>query len=203
VSRRSGEVLVGGLDAAVPAGARVLVTGPEEAQLALFRATAGLWESGQGRIVRPPAERVHFVPERPYLPPGTLREALLRTGRESEITDAELFAVLQALELDAAVARLGGLDVELEWDDVLSLAEQQLCAVARVRLAAPTHALLQSPSPTLGPEALGRALRVLSEASIACVVFGGDEGVLAYDALLEIAPGGAWKLASRQRQGAA
>jgi putative ATP-binding cassette transporter len=136
-----------------------------------------------------------FLPERPYLPPGTLREALLRTGREGEVAEVEVAAVLRALGLDAAVERAEGLDVERDWNDVLSLTEQQLFAVARVRLAAPTHALLQSPRTTLGPEALGRALRLLAEAKIACVVFGGDEEAAAYDAVLEIGDGGAWKLA--------
>jgi putative ATP-binding cassette transporter len=202
VSRRSGEVLVGGLDAAVPAKARVLVTGAEDARFALFRATAGLWEGGRGRIVRPPRERIRFLPERPYLPPGTLREALLATG-SGGLADAELAAVLRALRLDAVVARAGGLDVERDWDDLLSLAEQQLFSVARVRLASPTHAVLQSPGTTLRPDALGTALRVLSEASITCLVFGSEADSLAYDAVLELAPGGAWTFSPPQREGSA
>jgi putative ATP-binding cassette transporter len=193
VSRRSGEVLVSALDVTVPAGARVLVTGPEEAQLALFRATAGLWEGGKGRIVRPPAARIMFLPERPYLPPGTLREVLLRTGRESQVADADVAAVLRALELDAVVARVGGLDVERDWDDVLSLSEQQLFAAARILLAKSPFAVLQNLRTTLAPEQVERVLALCSAASIAVLAF----GTLAllpetWDAVLELRARGDW-----------
>src|SRR5688572_10539938 len=100
-SASNGEVLVERLDAAVQAGNGVFVTGPEQARVALFRATAGLWEAGEGRIVRPPAGRILFLPERPYLPPGTLREALLRTGREAEIGDEDMIPVLGALDIES------------------------------------------------------------------------------------------------------
>ena len=193
VSRRGGAVLVSGLEAAVPAGARVLVTGPEEAQFALFRATAGLWEGGKGRIVRPPAAHIMFLPERPYLPPGTLREVLLRTGRESQVADADVAAVLHALELDAVVARVGGLDVERDWDDVLSLSEQQLFAAARILLARSPFAVLQDLRTTLAPEQVERVLALCSAASIAVLAFG-TPALLpeAWDAVLELRARGDW-----------
>jgi putative ATP-binding cassette transporter len=193
-SRRDGAILVDRLRVAVPRGSRVLVTGPEEAQVALFRATAGLWDAGEGRIVRPPVDRIMFLPERPYLPPGTLREVLLRTGREREAPDEEIVAVLRALDLEPVLARVGGLDVERDWDDVLSLGEQQLLAVARVRLAAPAFAVLQGLATTLSPELVARSLELLSDASITYLALGNADGSPdAYDAVLEparAAPGG-------------
>ena len=69
-----------------PRGLRVLVTGPNEAaRVALFRATAGIWSRGEGRIVRPPLDAIFFLPQQPYLTPGTLRHLLVRTGQEQEI----------------------------------------------------------------------------------------------------------------------
>ena len=192
-SRRDGEVLVERLDVSVRPGSRVLVRGSEQAQIALFRATAGLWEAGVGRIVRPPEGRIMFLPERPYLPPGTLREALLRTGQESQVEDAEIHAVLRALELEPVLTRVGGLDAECDWDDLLSLSEQQLLAVARVRLAAPAVAALQSLRTTLATEQVGRSLALLSEASVTCLVFGRADGSAeSYDAVLELQTSGAW-----------
>ena len=171
-SRRDGSVLVERLSVEVSRGTRVLVTGPEDAQLALFRATAGLWDTGDGRIVRPPADRIMFLPERPYLPPGTLREALLRTKHEGDVADPTIVAVLGELGLEPLLARVGGLDAERDWDDALSLSEQQLVAVARVVLAAPSFAVLQSSGSTLGAEALERVVVRLSGASVGCLVFG-------------------------------
>ena len=202
-ARRGDAVLVERLDAVVPPGARVLVSGPEEAQVALFRATAGLWEAGQGRVVHPPADRIMFLPERPYLPPGTLREALLRTGREREVSDPEIVERLRALELEAVLARVGGLDVECDWDDVLSLSEQQLFAVARVLLAVPDYAALQNPRTMLAAEQVARMLRLLSDAGITWLVFGSELPRAAYDASLELREGGAWRWSGSRNQGAA
>jgi putative ATP-binding cassette transporter len=161
--------------------------------VALFRATAGLWEAGAGRIVRPPAEQIMFVPERPYLPPGTLREVVLRTKRESGVPEQAIAGVLRALGLEAMLARVGGLDVERDWDDVLSLGEQQLLSVARVRLAAPAFAVLQSLGTTLAPEQVASSLRLLSDASITCLAIGKTEGSPdPFDAVLELRAAGAW-----------
>jgi putative ATP-binding cassette transporter len=67
---------------------RVLVRGPNEAaRVALFRATAGIWVRGEGRIVRPPLDAIFFLPQQPYLTPGTLRHLLVRTEQETEISD--------------------------------------------------------------------------------------------------------------------
>jgi putative ATP-binding cassette transporter len=69
---------------------RVLVTGPSEAsRLALFLATAGMWTSGQGRVVRPLHDAVFFVPQQPYLPPGTLQQALVSPEREEESASSD------------------------------------------------------------------------------------------------------------------
>src|SRR5207253_2462138 len=82
-------VLVRELSVSVPRGTRVLIAGPNDtAKVALFRATAGVWEHGSGRIVRPALDAILFLPERPYLPPGTLRDVLVRTGRSGTAATA-------------------------------------------------------------------------------------------------------------------
>src|SRR5205814_9659623 len=81
-SPEDGSPLITGLSQAIARGTRVLVVGPNEtARVALFRATAGIWPTGTGKIVRPPLDSIFFLPQRPYLPPGTLRDLLIRTGR--------------------------------------------------------------------------------------------------------------------------
>src|SRR5262249_39999862 len=74
--------LVKDLSVSIPSGARLLVAGPNEAaRVSLFRATAGLWHGGEGKITRPPLDEVLFLPQPPDLPPVTLRELLLVPGR--------------------------------------------------------------------------------------------------------------------------
>ncbi|HEX7900866.1 MAG TPA: ABC transporter transmembrane domain-containing protein, partial [Planctomycetota bacterium] len=120
-----GRVLTKELAGSIGAGARLLVLGSnEEAKSALFRSTAGTWETGAGRVVRPGDDRMLFVAERPYLPPATLREVLTRAGREHAVSDERILADLHALDLGPTLARAGGLDVERRWD-ALSLGEQK------------------------------------------------------------------------------
>src|SRR5213593_3505746 len=95
LSPGSDHVLLRDLSVSVPHGTRVLIVGPNDAaKVALFRATAGVWENGSGRIVRPGLDAILFLPERPYLPPGTLREVILPTGQEGAIGDAQIATVL-------------------------------------------------------------------------------------------------------------
>jgi putative ATP-binding cassette transporter len=203
-SPQDGRVLIDGLSGSVPPGTRTLVEGPNQAgRIALFRATAGLWDAGEGRIVRPPVEEVLFLTERPYLPPGTLRQALLRTGREAALGDEPILAVLRALGVESVLERAGGLDVERDWDDLLSLAEQQSLSVARLVLAAPRFALLDRPGAVLDADSVARALDLLAERSITVVTFAADMALAArHDARLELASDGSWTWEPIRKEGA-
>jgi putative ATP-binding cassette transporter len=194
--REGGGPLLQSLSVAVAPGSHVLVTGQNEgARVALFRASAGLWRAGEGRIVRPPPGSILFVPERPYLPPGTLREALLRTGQERDGDDTRINAVLRAVGIEEMVARAGGLNVQGDWGDVLSLADQQRIAMARVLLAAPRFALLEAPGTLLGTDTAARLLGLLEQRSITVVTFASDESLAAYhDLRLKLDLGGTWSM---------
>jgi len=200
-SPRDNRTLIKGLSAAVPAGTKVLIVGPNEtAKVALFRATADVWPAGEGRIVRPGLDQVLFLPERPYLQPGTLRELLLRTGQERVISDDQILTTLHALELDHVMTRAGGLDVEKDWDDILSLGEQQLLAFARLLLAAPRFVLLDRPGAILTPHQIKRLLTLLTERSITYLTLGnGEDSLEDYDAVLELSGDGAWQWLQRER----
>jgi putative ATP-binding cassette transporter len=195
---KDGRVLVRNLTLSIPHGTCVLIVGPNTiAKMALFRATAGIWSAGHGRIFRPGLENMLFLPERPYLPPGDLREVLVRTGREDAVAEARILDVLRALGVDSVVAQAGGLGVEQDWDDLLSLGEQQLLAFARLILAAPRFAFLDRVSTALGPAEIERALRVLFGRGITYLTCAdGDDAPLLYDTVLEIEADGSWSTSS-------
>jgi putative ATP-binding cassette transporter len=197
LSPHDGQLLVSRLNARIPHGRRVVVVGPNEpAKTALFRATASVWDTGEGRIQRPSPDEIMFVPERPYLPPGTLREALLRTGREYEMRDEQILAVLRKLSLEPVLVRVGGFDVERDWDDLLSLGEQQEIVVARMLLARPRFALLHRIDTVLGPDAVARVRARLAEAGITAIELDGAEVLQDGDAsVLEIRADGSWSYA--------
>jgi vitamin B12/bleomycin/antimicrobial peptide transport system ATP-binding/permease protein len=182
------------LTADIPRGKRVMIVGPNEAaRTALFRATAGIWPAGVGTIVRPPLDAIFFLPQRPYLPPGTLRDLLLRTGQEEVITDDQITTALRDVGLDSVTARAGGLDREHDWS-ILSLGEQQLLALTRLILARPAFTMLDRVTAALKPAQVRQALRRLDENSITYITLAEDaESVELYDALLEIDVDGGWR----------
>jgi putative ATP-binding cassette transporter len=194
-----GGVLVDALSVNVPARRRLLVTGGNEAaRIALFRATAGLWKHGEGRLARPAPGAILFVPERPYLPPGTLRQALVRTAREGSVDDTHIRSVLRALDLPPRVVQAQGLDVEIDWDDLLSLAEQQLVVLARVLLAAPHFVLLDRPDTLLPTGTVAHVLDLLTAQDITAVTFTPGRALAAHhDACLELKAGGTWSWEAR------
>ncbi len=193
-SPEDGRIVVKDLSVSVPSGTRLLVYGEDDtARVALFKATAGLWEVGEGRIIRPELGQIMFLPERPYLPPGTLRELLVRTGQEFVVDEARIRAVLRTFDLEPVLARAGGLDTEQDWDSILSLAEQQLVAVSRLLLAAPKFAFLDRIDTALSTEQVGKVLDILNANRIGYVNLGGiHDGLDYYDAVLEFTASGDW-----------
>ena len=191
--------LLTGLSVSIPRGMRVLVTGSNEAaRVALFRATAGIWSHGEGRIVRPPLDAISFLPQQPYVTPGTLRHLLVQTGREEDISDERILATVHESELEFLVERVGGLDVERDWPTILSLGERQQLAIARLILARPSFAILDRVSTALGPARLTQSLQRLTENSIGYMNF--DEAVMSvdvYDAVLGIDANGTWNWTQR------
>ena len=191
---RDDGALLSGLSVSIPRGRRVLVAGPNEAaRVALFRATAGIWPLGEGRILRPPLDTIFFLPQEPYLTRDTLRRLLVGTGREQEISDERILAAVRDGGLEAVVERAGGLDVEHDWATILSLGERQQLAIAGLILARPSFAILDRVSTALGPDRLKQALHRLTGSSIGYINF--DDAAVAidlYDAVLEIDANAAW-----------
>jgi vitamin B12/bleomycin/antimicrobial peptide transport system ATP-binding/permease protein len=196
-SPRSGRYLIKELTVAIPLQTRCLVRVADDgARSALFRATAGLWDQGEGQITRPAWDDILFLPERPYVPPGTLREALLQGGSERRFSDERILVTLRRLNLVAAVQRAGGLDSEQNWSELLSLGEQQSLAFARVLLAEPTFVFLDHPSRALSEGQVDELLCLLGERGITYITLGedGDDTAL-YDQVLTIDQHGNWTMA--------
>ena len=207
-SPRSGRVLIKDLTLAIPQGHRVLVRGRDEtARSALFLSTVGLWDTAEGRIGRPSLEQILLVTELPYLPPGTLRELLMRPWPEEthpwkqhltdiQVPEAQIMETLRTLSIDTMVNGFGGLDQRQHWENILPLDQQQMVVLARVLLSKPRFVFLDRPSTTLGPERVDWILNLLNENAIPYVTFENDESPLnaeRYDSVLEIKEGGTWE----------
>ncbi len=190
-----GQPVLKDLSISIPFGSRVLISGSNETgRLTLFRATAGLWPSGKGRIIRPAATDIYFLAERPYLPPGTLREVLVDQKLEHSIADGQIRDLLHELDLDPVLVRAGGLNIEKDWGTLLSLGEQQLLAFVHILLAAPNFVFLDRAGTALNPGQLPKILKMLSKNSITYINIGESDDLRdLYDAVLEIDELGTWR----------
>jgi putative ATP-binding cassette transporter len=140
---------------------RVLITGPSGAgKSSLLRALTGLWPPGAGRVALPKDADVMVMPQRPYFPLGTLRQALTYPLPATQVPDADVRTAMAAVGLGHLALRL---DEEVDWAVMLSGGEQQRAAFARVLLRKPAVLMFDEPVATLD-DASGRELyRMLIE----------------------------------------
>lgn len=191
-----GRLMIDRLNLSLEPGMRVLVASTSgHAKLGLFRATAGLPCPAHGKILRPDAEGLMFVPERPYLPRSSLRDLLAATSSRKAYPDAELLHVLKLLQLDPLLAQAGGLDSEQDWNSSAGLGEQLRLAVASVLLARPDYVFLDRLSTALNPPQTQHLLQVLHQRGIGYLLLGkpGD-AVDEFDAVLDLLAEGRWEL---------
>ncbi len=146
----------------------------------LLRAIAGLWNKGSGSIVRPSSNSMLFLPQKPYMILGTLRQQLLYPQTDSHIPDEQLEQVLREVNLGNLSEKVGGLDVELSWSDVLSLGEQQRLAFARLLLTKPSYAILDEATSALDVQNEKRLYQMLQQSDTTLVSVGHRPSLLKY-----------------------
>ena len=128
-------VILDGVSFAISPGERVVVSGPSgSGKSTLFRALAGIWPYGSGKVSIPTEQRVLFLPQRPYLPIATLREVLCYPDQPTGHSDEELRQALIDAQLPELIERL---DEDANWAMQLSGGEQQRVGFARAFLYKP------------------------------------------------------------------
>ncbi len=141
--------LIKDLTLELPTGEGLLVMGPSGCgKSSLLRAIAGLWDSGSGKIIRPEANQMLFLPQRPYMVAGTLREQLLYPNSKP-MEDLQLQQVLMQVNLADLAERFGGFEAEQDWSDLLSSGEQQRLSFARLLVNQPSYAILDEATSAL------------------------------------------------------
>ena len=115
----------------------------------LFRAMAGIWPYGAGTIERPPGQYL-FLPQRPYIPLGTLRHAITYPAADGSFSDEAVHQALEGVGLSALAPLL---DEDQPWSQRLSGGEQQRLAIARALLQRPDWLFMDEATASLDPEA--------------------------------------------------
>ncbi len=142
-------------------GARMLIMGPSgSGKSTLVRAIAGIWPFGEGEVELPEGEPALFLPQKPYLPLGSLREVLLYPFGAPATSEEELRSALALAGLPALSERLGESRL---WAQVLSLGEQQRLAFARIFLQRPAWVFMDEATSALDEPAEGQLYLALVE----------------------------------------
>jgi putative ATP-binding cassette transporter len=157
----NGAMLLEDVDVTIQQGESLLLRGPSgSGKTTLFRVLAGLWPFGRGRIGLPKDARVLFLPQKPYLPTGTLREVLSYPETPDHYTEEACREVLETCMLGHLVPRLGE---PANWSLVLSGGEQQRVAFARALLYHPNWLFLDEASSALDEPTERRMYELLAE----------------------------------------
>lgn len=165
----------------------------------LIRAIAGLWQSGTGLISIPNAEEIFFLPQKPYIALGTLKEQVLYPQQNREISDRVLAEILNKVNLSHFKERFS-LNSKKEWSNIMSLGEQQRLAFARLLIARPKYAILDEATSALDSQNEELLYQLLQEAKITYISVGHRMSSIGYhQQILELKSDLSWELHSPEK----
>ena len=161
VTLPTGRVLLNNLNFNIAPGQTILITGDSGCgKSTLLRAISGIWPFGEGEVQIPDGHQCFFLPQRPYLPLGSLRDALLYPQENSLVSQQEIKNVMEKCELIHFFDRVNEVD---DWSRILSLGEQQRVAFARVLLAKPDIVFLDESTSALDEKTEAVMYKLLKE----------------------------------------
>lgn len=160
LSRLDGIVCISCLNEEIKPGERILISGNAFSGNKLFKAIAGLWPWGEGTIELPDDEPLFFMPPRPFLPTGRLREAICYPSSVSDFTQLEMET---AFELARVKELLPQLDEEGDWEKALEREQQQRLGMVRLLLQRPKWIMMQEAFDSLDPDGEVEMIQIINQ----------------------------------------
>ena len=175
---------------------KLLVVGPSGCgKTSLLRMISGLWDPSSGSVERPETGDLLFIPQKPYMLLGSLREQLCYPTEEERFSDEQLRSVLEQVNLSKLVSRYPDLDIKQDWPRILSLGEQQRLAFGRLLLNSPRFVVLDEATSALDVKTEKHLYNLLLERDLSFISVGHRPALKQFHSnVLELAGNGDWKL---------
>ncbi|MCC6933456.1 MAG: ABC transporter ATP-binding protein/permease [Deltaproteobacteria bacterium] len=165
----------------------------------ILRAVSGLWNTGSGKIQRPELSSAIFLPQRPYMVIGTLRNQLLYASSIRGISDKELRTVMEEVGLESVLKRVSGLGTTKDWYSILSTGEQQKLAFARLLIAKPKYAFLDEATTAIDEESEQLLYGILQKRLRAYMSIGYRPNLYKFhEKILRLKGDGAWEIETKK-----
>ena len=149
----------------------------------LLRSIAGLWTRGNGDIYKPKITDTMFLPQKPYMLLGTLRDQVCYPGSSSQFSDEDVRNAINLVSMNSIIQE-HGLDDTKDWSRVLSVGEQQRLAFARIILNKPSLVILDEGTSALDTENENKVYEILNKNSITYISVGHREGLKRFHKVL-------------------
>jgi len=194
---KTGKTLVLDLSFELDPTQSLLIMGPSgTGKSSVLRTIAGLWISGSGVLERPMLIDLMFLPQRPYMVEGNLRNQLLYPYLDRGLSDEQIVEVIKKVNLTDVLERVDGdLDRVVDWSNILSLGEQQRVAFARLFLRQPKFAFLDEATSALDEDNQAHLYQLLKQSGIGSISVGHRNTLIEYhDRLLLLDRSGSWEI---------
>lgn len=182
----NGDVLVESLNCEIKPGMHTFIQGPNGCgKSSLFRILGELWPLFGGKLYKPAMDQLFYIPQRPYLPTGSLRDQIiyphsLEQMASRGVTDADLQKLLEVVNLPDLASNRGGFNQVEEWNDTLSGGQKQRVAMCRLLYHKPKFAILDECTSAVSSEAEGQIYQHFKDCAITLITVSHRESLMKY-----------------------